>query len=214
MNIRAIIVDDHELFRIGVRTAIELCHLDISIAGEVESGKDLFNLLKTTAADIVLLDIALPDMSGIEIARRLKKEYPQIKILAVSALNATQIIEDMIAVGVEGFISKINSAPDALVEAIHTVMQGRNYFGKDIAEIISRIYVAHKKTTKITTEFTEQEKLVIECCQKGLSSKLIADRLFISPRTVDWHKSNIFRKLGIKSTLEMVKFAVDNGIIS
>jgi len=92
-------------------------------------------------------------------------------------------------------------------------MQGFDYFGTDISAIICRIYVAKKKTTKITSEFTEQEKRIIELCHEGLSAKLIADRLGITTRTADWHKSNIFSKLGINSTLEMVQFAVKNGII-
>ena len=212
--ITVIIVDDHELFRLGLRTAIELRHPDITVAGEAGSGHEFFSLLKTTSANIVLLDIALPDMSGSDIARRLKSEYPQIKILVVSAENTASTIEKMLDTGIEGFISKLNSNPDTLVEAIRSIAQGVDYFGKDIAEIISRIYIAKKKTTQITPEFTEQEKQIIECCQEGLSGKLIADRLNLSLRTVDWHKSNIFRKLGINSTLEMVQFALKNGIIN
>ena len=211
---KVIIVDDHELFRLGLRTAMELRHPDIVVAGEAGAGQEFFNLLTSVVADIVLLDIALPDMSGMAIAHRLKSEYPQLKILVVSAENTAPTIENMLDAGIDGFISKLNSNPDTLVEAIHSIMQGVDYFGKDIAEIISRIYIAKKKTTQITPEFTEQEKQIIECCQEGLSGKLIADRLNLSLRTVDWHKSNIFRKLGINSTLEMVQFALKNGIIN
>ena len=210
---KVILVEDHELFRMGLRTAIELRHHDITVVGEAETGRDFFTLLETVTADIVLLDIELPDMNGIAIARRLKDEYPQMKILTVSAMNDAKTIEEMLEIGIEGFTSKLNTTPDTLIEAIRTIMQGMNYFGKDIAEIIRRIYTAKKKTTQITTEFTEQEKRIIECCQEGLSCKLIADRLAISTRTVDWHKSKIFHKLGINSTLEMVRFAVKNGII-
>jgi DNA-binding NarL/FixJ family response regulator len=211
--IKVIIVEDHELFRLGLRTAIELRHPDIAIVGEAGSGGDFFYQLSTVETDIVLLDIALPDMNGIDIARRLKNEHPLIKILVVSAENTTQTIEEMINIGIDGFISKLKSNPDTLVEAIRTIMQGVDYFGKDIAEIISRIYIAKKKSTQITPEFSDQERHIIECCQEGLSGKLIADRLCLSLRTVDWHKSNIFRKLGINSTLEMVRFAVTNGIV-
>jgi DNA-binding NarL/FixJ family response regulator len=211
--IKVIIVEDHELFRLGVRTAIELRHPDIAIVGEARLGHEFFSLLKTTSADVALLDIALPDMSGTEIARRLKSEYPQMKILAVSAEHTASNVEEMLNIGIEGFISKLNSNPDILAEAIRSIMQGIDYFGKDIAEIISRIYIAKKRTMQITPEFTEQEKHIIEYCQAGLSGKIIADRLNISLRTVDWHKSNIFRKLGINSTLEMVQFAIKNGIV-
>jgi len=213
-DISLIIVDDHELFRLGLRTAIENSYPDIAIVGEAKSGADFFSLLETVSAfDIVLLDIMLPDISGIEIAQRLKVERPNVKILAISAENSVLTVEEMLQIGIEGFISKLNSNPDTLAQAIYSIMQGVEYFGKDISDIISRIYVSKKRTTEVTSEFSEHEKRIIECCLEGLPAKLIADRLGISIRTVDWHKSNIFRKLGINSTLEMVQYAVRNKII-
>ena len=211
--IKVIIVDDHELFRLGVRTAIQLRHPDIVITGEAGSGVEFFHVLETAAVDMVLLDIMLPDMSGIDIARRMKTEHPEVKILAVSAENSKETVQEMLHAGIEGFVSKVNTNADTLAEAIRSVDMGLDYFGKDISEIINRIYIAKKKTTHISEEFSDTEKRIIECCFEGLSGKLIADRLSISLRTVDWHKSNIFRKLGINSTLEMVQFAVKNGII-
>ena len=211
--INVIIVDDHELFRLGVKTAIENRHSDLRIAGEAESGAELFTLLTKVAADIVLLDIALPDMSGIDVARRLKTEYPQIKILAISAENATPVVQAMLDSGIEGFISKRHGGVDAFAEAIRSIVQGMEYYGKDISEIIYRIYVSKKRTAEVTSEFTQQEKRIIELCREGLPGKLIADRLGISLRTVNNHKSNIFCKLGINSTLEMVQYAVKNGIV-
>ena len=212
-KIKVIMVDDHELFRFSLRTAIECSYSDIVIAGEAGSGAAFFDLLKMVAADIVLLDIAMPGMSGIEIARRLKTEHPNMKILAVSAGNDLSTVEEMLQIGVEGFVSKSNCNPDILAEAIRSVMQGLEYFGRDISEIISRIYLAKKKTTNVGKEFSEQEKHIIELCLEGLPAKLIADRLGISTRTVDWHKSNMFSKLGINSTLELVQFVIKNKII-
>ncbi|MCL2434553.1 MAG: response regulator transcription factor [Lentimicrobiaceae bacterium] len=208
-----IIVDDHELFRIGIQSVIKSRYPDINIVGEAQSGAEFFALLKITPVDIVLLDIALPDTSGVDIARQLKREYPNVKILAISADNSASIIDEMLAIGIDGFISKLNSDPDTLVEAIRSVMQGIEYFGSDISSIIRQIYVAKKKTTQITSEFSEQERRIIECSHEGLSVKLIADRLGISINTVNWHKNNIFHKLGINNSLEMVRFAIKNGII-
>jgi len=194
--------------------AIEINHPDIVVVGEAKLGADFFRLVETAeAADVVLLDIALPDISGIEIARRLKSERSAMKILAISAENTAETVEEMLNIGIEGFVSKLHCNADIIVEAIRTVMQGLDYFGKDISDIISRIYIAKKKTTQVTSEFSEQEQRIIECCHEGLPAKLIADRLGVSPRTVDWHKSNIFRKLGINSTLEMMQFALKNKII-
>jgi len=211
--ITVILVDDHELFRLGVRAAIASRHPDICITGEAESGEELFRLLESTAADILLLDIILPDMSGIEIARRLKKERPELKILAISSENTAAVTQALLDVGINGFISKRMSGVDDLANAIRSIMSGFEYFGKDISDIIYRIYVSKKKTAEATAEFTEQEKKIIELCRDGLPSKQIADRLCISPRTVENHKNNIFRKLGINSTVEMIRYAMKNGII-
>ncbi|MCL2074663.1 MAG: response regulator transcription factor [Marinilabiliaceae bacterium] len=212
-KIKIIVVDDHEMIRCGIRYAIENRHPDIIIVGEAKSGAEFFSLNSLETADLTLLDIALPDINGIKIAQQIKKQYPNMKILAFSATENENDIKEMINTGVDGFISKENATTDILTEAIRSIMHGFNYFGKDISDIISRIYVAKKKSTNVTSEFSEQEKKVIELCIEGLSAKMIADRINISTRTVDWHKSNIFRKLGINSTIEMVNYCLKNGII-
>ena len=204
------------MYRNGIRLVIQYNHPDIVIVGEAKYGSEFFGLLETDAgasADIVLLDIALPDMSGIEIARRLKADRPALKILAISAENISSTVEQMLEIGIEGFISKFNCSNEILIEAIRAVMHGYEYFGNDISDIISRIYVAKKKQTQITSEFTDQEKRILECCHEGLPAKRIADRLNISTNTVQWHKANIFRKLGINSTLELVRYGLKSGII-
>jgi len=211
--ISVILVDDHELFRSGIRLALTSRHPDIHIAGEAETGAEFFAILKTTPADLVVLDVIMPDMSGIEIAKQLKKEKPEMKILVVSSENTAAVTEALLEVGINGFISKRMGGIDALADAIHSVMNGLDYFGKDISDIIYRIYVAKKKTTEITSEFTQQERKIIELCREGLQSKQIAGQLCISPRTVENHKNHIFRKLGINSTLEMIQYAMKHGII-
>jgi DNA-binding NarL/FixJ family response regulator len=211
--INAIIVDDHELFRLGVINAIKNNYPDINIVAEAETGAEFFALLKVKEVDIVLLDIMLPDTTGIEIARKMREEYPQIKILAISAENSLGIINQMISIGIDGFITKRTGGVATLVSAIHSIMSGFDFFGKDISEILHWAYVAEKKQTTVTHEFTGQEKKIIELCHQRLQAKEIADRLGISPRTVSAHKNNIFAKLGINNTYEMVQYAVKNGII-
>ncbi|MDH6312753.1 DNA-binding NarL/FixJ family response regulator [Parabacteroides sp. PFB2-10] len=211
--IRTILVDDHALFRLGVKSAIMNGHTDIGIVGEADSGTVLFCLLETTTPDIILLDILLPDMTGTTIARRLRKEYPAIKILAISAENTAEVVQEMIEIGIEGFISKRQGGVDEIAEAIRTIMNGYEYFGHDISAIIYKIYVSKKRTADVTPEFTDREREVIGLCRDGLLSKQIAERLCISSRTVDNHKNNIFRKLGINNTMEMVQYALKHGII-
>jgi len=212
--INVLIVDDHELFRMGIRAAIESRYPDIAVVGEAKTGAEFYALLKITAVDVVLLDIALPDTSGVDIARCLKTEYPAVKILAISAESSASIIDEMLHIGIDGFISKFNSNPDTLADAIRSVAQGVEYFGSDISHIIRQIYIAKKRTIEIGFEFSEQERHIIKCSHEGLPVKLIAERLCLSPKTINWHKSNIFRKLGINNSLEMVRYAIKNGIIN
>jgi two-component system response regulator NreC len=213
-KIKVILVDDHDLFRMTLRTAIETAHPDIAVVGDAKYGDDFFRLLETVSADIVLLDIDFKaGMKGTEIARRLKNERPEMKILVVSSQDGMKTVKEMVEIGIEGFISKDQGSIDAIVHAVHEVMQGHNYYGRDITSIISRIYVAKKNTTEVTHEFTEQERNIILLCHKGLSAKMIATELGITSRTVETHKSNIFRRLEINSTAEMVHYAQKIGII-
>ena len=211
--ITAILVEDHEIYRLGLKNAFEKNYPDIEIVAEAETGTEFFSLLKVKAADIVLLDIILPDMSGVEIARRLKKEKPDMKILVISTENTEENVKELVDMGIDGFVSKREGGVKALVEAIRSIMNGLEYFGKDIADIIYKIYVSKKKTTEVTVEFSDIERKIIELCREGLQSKQIADRLELSPRTIENHKSRIFRKLGINNTIEMVQYAMNNGII-
>ena len=211
--IYVIIVDDHPMFRTGIRMYIESKCNDICVVGEAGSGEELFRLPELTVAGLVLLDIELAGMNGIETARRLKREYPEMKILIISAQTTNEVVSAMLDTGINGFISKHRGGYENVAEAIRAVSNGYEYFGTDISEIIYNIYITTKKTTKITLEFTTQERQIIELCGQGLSAKKIAERLYITHRTVEHHKQNIFEKLGIHSTNELIQFAIKSGII-
>jgi DNA-binding NarL/FixJ family response regulator len=211
--IKLIVVDDHILFRMMLKSTFQSDYSDICVVGEAESGEELFRVLSAAPADLVLLDINLPDIWGVEIARRLRRDYPDLKILAVSAENTSETIHAMLEAGIDGFVSKQKCDTGELVKAIRTVMSGLEYFGCDIAGIIFEVYVSKKKTTEVTSEFTEREKEIILACRDGLMCKEIADRFGISIHTVNNHKKHIFHKLGINNTMEMVQYALKKGII-
>ena len=211
--IRVIIVDDHRLFRMGMKTVFESRHPDIQVAGEAGCGKELFAVLDTTPADLVLLDINLPDMSGEAIVGRLRRDYPALKILAVSGEDTVETIESMLEAGIDGFISKQKGDADELAVAIRTIMDGLEYFGRDISAIIFGVYVAKKKTTEVSAEFTDREREIILACRDGLLCKEIASRMNVSINTINTHKKRIFMKLGINNTMEMVQYAMKKGII-
>jgi len=211
--IQVIVVDDHRLFRVGLKAAFESGNSDIHIAGEADSGEALFRLAALANADLVLLDINLPGISGIEIARRLRSEYPAIKILAISAENSAATVKAMLEAGIDGFISKQHGDANELAEAIRMIMSGVEYFGRDISAIMFDVYVSKKKTSAVTDEFTKREREIILLCRDGLMCKEIAARLGISISTVNTHKERIFAKLGINTTMEVVQYALKNGII-
>ena len=211
--VQVIVVDDHNLFRMMLKSTFHSDYPDICIAGEAGSGEELFRVLSITPADLVLLDVNLPDIWGVDVARRLRSDYPAVKILALSAENTSETIQAMLDAGIDGFISKQRGNADELAQAIRTVVSGVEYFGRDISAIMFDVYVAKKKTSAVTGEFTAREREIILLCRDGLICKEIAARLGIAVNTVNNHKKNIFRKLGINNTMEMVQYALKNGII-
>ena len=211
--INIIIVDDHRLFRMGLRNTFKLSCSDINVIAEADSGEALFALPELATAHLVLLDINLPGMGGAAIAGRLRCDYPGLKILAISAENDSSTIQTMLEAGIDGFISKQKGDAEELAEAIRSVVNGEEYFGRDIASIIYDVYVAKKKTSSITSDFTDREREIMLLCREGLMCKEIADRLGISIHTINTHKRNIFQRLGINNTMEMVQYAMKKGII-
>jgi two-component system invasion response regulator UvrY len=212
-KIKVIIVDDHALFRTVMKNSFKSDFPDIEIVGEADSSKALFDILDFQTADLVLLDIIMPDMNGVEIAQKLRRCHPKIKILVISSENSSETIKTLVNLGIEGFISKQNANDKELYDAIIAVMNGMEYFGRDIASILYKVYVTKKKTTDVTAEFTKREKEIILLCRDGLISKEIADRLGISRNTVNTIKQHIFKKLDINNSMEMVQYAMKHGII-
>jgi len=211
--IKIFVVDDHNLFRVMMKAAFNAGYPDIYMAGEAENGKELFRQLTYTDVDLVLLDINLPDIWGVEVTRRLRREYPHIKIIAVSGENSTETIHEMIDAGINGFLSKQRSDPDELARAIREVMNDMTYYGRDVLSIMYDVYATKKKTSTLTEEFTDREREILLLSRDGLQYKEIADRLGISASTVNTHKQHIFQKLGINSTTEMVQYALKHKII-
>ena len=205
--IKIIIIDDHFLFRIGAKLALSNSPLGIEIVAEAASGRELFDALESTTPDLLLLDIILPDMSGIDIAQRVKTTRPEIKILLLSAEEPKRVIEQVLATGVEGYISKTAEMKE-IEDAIASVMNGLEYFGRDISKVIYEVYASKRKREQEEARFTAREMEIIRLCCDGLLVKEIASRLDISPSTVKTHKANIFLKLGINNSVELAKYVM------
>lgn len=210
-KIKIIIVDDHQMFRDGIKLALNE-EEEFDIIGEAGNGHELFELMKKQEPDLVITDISLPDISGIDISERLNKEYPAIKVLVLSMHSNEEFIYKALIAGADGYLPKETSISE-LTKAIIKINSGKDYFNKDISDKLIHAF-KKKNHTKNETEntLTKREKEIIRLIVEGLSNKEIADQLFISIRTVDTHKNNIMHKLHLKSSVELVKYAIKNNL--
>ena len=211
--INIIVVDDHKIMRDGIRSML-LGRNDIKIIGEAAHGYQLLESLKENDPDVIVLDIALPKMSGIEIAKILSKEYPRIKILVLTASTDEQTLKAAIKAGVPGFLSK-DTSKEEFIEAVRVVHFGQHYFGTNISNTIHQILTnsLNENTSKKDEELSNREIEIIKLFAEGLTYKEIAESLYISARTVETHKNNILKKLGLKNTIGLVKYAIKERII-
>ncbi|MBN3034301.1 MAG: response regulator transcription factor [Bacteroidales bacterium] len=208
-----ILVDDHKIIRDGIR-AMLLGQTRIRIAGEAAHAYELFTLLKNLCPAVVIMDIGLPRMSGIEAARVLKRDHPGVRILVLTANTDEQTIISSVRAGVHGFLPK-DSSKDELIEAIHTVARGKHYFGKNISGTLFQTIRDHMTEDSGSSDkecLTDREIEIIRLFVEGLTFREVAERLYISPRTVETHKNQIMKKLGLRTTVDLVKYAIKNNL--
>jgi DNA-binding NarL/FixJ family response regulator len=214
-KIKIMLVDDHQLVRDGIKALLG-GNDDIMIIGEASDEKELFEKLKTLLPDILIMDISLPGMSGIEITKKICVDRPEIKVLILSMYNNEEFIFNSLKAGAKGYLSKTTSR-DEMLEAIYTINSGEEFFGEAISRIMLRGYVKRatddeKSEDKPAEQLTTREIEILKLYVEGLINKEISDKLDISIRTVETHKNHIMRKLGLRSTVEMVKYAIRNKI--
>jgi DNA-binding NarL/FixJ family response regulator len=215
-RIRVILLDDHQIVRDGIRALLGGSD-DISIAGEASNFNELLELLKLTEPDVVLTDISLPEVSGIEITRFLTENHPQIKVLILSMHTGEDFIFNALKAGAKGYLPK-NTTRRELIEAIQSVHNNQEFFSSQISNIILKSYVRKAKTADTQKQETEEvltarEIEILKLFAGGMSNQEIADKLFISIRTVESHKNHIMQKLELKSTVDLIKFAIKNKIV-
>jgi DNA-binding NarL/FixJ family response regulator len=214
-KIKIILVDDHQMFRDGLK-AILSDQPDIELIADLGSGQELIELLNSAVPDLILTDISMPEISGIELTEYVQKHFPQIKILILSMHSDEEYIIKALRAGANGYLPKETSITE-LLKAIQTIYKGENYFNKSISDTILNS-ISNKAEVK--TDPSEEEKLtkreieIIQLVVEGLSNKEIANKLFISIRTVDSHKNHIMQKLHLKSSVEMVKYALKHKLAS
>ncbi|WP_321319402.1 response regulator transcription factor [Labilibaculum sp.] len=207
---KIIIVDDHKIFRKGLRFLLEDME-GINVIAEAEDGKEFLNLLEISTPDIVLMDINMPKMNGIEAAIEAMKFHPKLKIIVLSMHGEEQYYDKMVEAGVKGFLLK-NSDVDELSAALQTVALGGSYFSQELLVGILNKRKEQKKPSEIVN-FTDRELEVLQLICKGFNNNKIADTLFISIRTVERHRANLLSKTNCTNSIAMVMFAVKHNII-
>lgn len=213
-KIRIVIADDHTIVRSGVISLLSL-NPDFEVVGEAENGREAIELVRAQQPDVVLMDIGMPVLNGLEATRRIKKEFPHVKVLVLSGYDNDEYILQMIQSGANGYILK-NSFLDDLYSAIRSVNEGMAFFSPSVSKIIVESYV-HKpgegETSKPKRLLTPREREILQLIAEGHLHHQIAERLNISVRTVDTHRQNIMKKLDIHDTAGLVTYAIKNGIV-
>lgn len=213
LPLRILIVDDHQMFREGIRRRLEQ-EPDITVVGEAASAEDAMAEVSRTNPTIVLLDIRLPGTSGIELARQLRQQWPDLKILVLTGYDFDQYVRAVARVGVSGYLLK--TAPqDAVVHAIREVAAGGAVLPPSIASKVLKHYSVDSSVVRegMMGELTLRETEVLELLHQGIRNADIAKRLTISPRTVEAHVSSIISKLGAQSRTGAIRVAVEKGLI-
>lgn len=208
-KIRVLVVDDHPLMLIGISAMLQGVP-DIEVVGTASDGASAFEKAAELKPDVMLSDVVMPGMDGVELASRMRAELPDIALLMLSSDSSPATMEKLLRIGIDGFLPK-TSDNATLVDAIRSVAAGYEYFGADTARLIERISTAKKASESL---FTPREMDVIRLSCKGLQYKEIAGELGIKYLTVATIKNNIFNKLGINNTVELVLYAIKKNLIT
>jgi two-component system response regulator NreC len=214
MPIRLLLVDDHAVVRSGLRMLLEH-ESDIEIVGEAGTAREAMALAASLAPDVALMDIGLPDKSGIEATAAIKQAQPRVAIVALTIYEDDEYFFKMLEAGASGYVPK-RAAPEELLTAIRSAAAGEIYLYPSLAKLLVRDYLSggHEAGNKdALDELTEREKEVLAYLAEGSSNREIAEALVISPKTVARHRENLMQKLNLHSRAELVKYAIRKGII-
>lgn len=211
--IRLMIVDDHQIVRAGLHMLFA-AEADMEIVGEVGSGAEALQLLPELKPDVVIMDVAMPGMSGIEATRRIKQIAPEVAVLALTMHEDEQYFLEMLNAGAAGYIPK-RAAPDDLVEAIRVVYQGNVFLHATLAKFLINEVIQHNgaKAAQDGDSLTGREREVLRLIAEGMTSREIAQLLTLSPKTVDRHRENIMAKLNLHRRVDLVKYALERGLM-
>jgi DNA-binding NarL/FixJ family response regulator len=211
-----LIIDDHSLFREGLKAIIGRNHR-FEVVGQAGNGRDGLQKARELKPDLVLVDMSLPDQSGIQLTREIKNTLPKTRIMIITMHSKIDYIVKAFQSGATGYVIKESTA-ERLLQGIDTVLKGEYFMDSSVShKVVEKLMEFPEKEVKMTDAsydtLTRREQEIMVLLAQGLSNKQIAEKLFISPKTVENHRSNILRKLNIHSTIELVRYAARLGII-
>lgn len=214
-TIRLVIADDHEIFRDGLALMLSK-QQDIALAGQAANGRELIALVEEIQPDVIMTDVKMPLMDGIEATRTLLSRHPDLKIIALSMFDEENLIVDMLEAGAKGYLLK-NADKQEILDAIHSVYEDKTYYchhtSSKLASLISKSkFNPHKKKEPII--FTDREIEIIRLICQQLTAQEIADKVYLSKRTVEGHRTRILEKMNVKNTAGVVIFALKHKIVT
>lgn len=213
-RITVLVADDHTIVRKGICSLID-GKADIQVIGEAEDGRDAIEKAEALSPDVILMDITMPHLNGLEATRQIKKMFPQIKILALTMYTNEEYILQILQAGASGYVVK-QAAPAELLSAIQAVYRGDSFLSPSISKTLIDEYIKHTAPQNPIEQekLTDREREVLQLIAEGYSNREIADKLNLSVKTIGVHRTNIMEKLEVHNVTDLVKYALRKGIIS
>jgi DNA-binding NarL/FixJ family response regulator len=214
MSIKVLIADDHQIVREGLRALLEK-EIDIRVLGEAEDGRMVLRMARELQPDVIIMDVAMPDLNGIEATRQIVGELPGVKIIALSMHDDRRFVLNMLKAGAAGYMLKDCAFKD-LAKAIRVVMSHKTFLSPEVADIVVKDYLSTTQTAESSAfnQLSPREREVLQLLAEGKTSALIAESLHISIKTVETHRQQIMVKLKIRSVAELTKYAIREGLTS
>lgn len=215
-KIKVLVVDDHTIVRDGICALLAIAG-DIEVVGEAANGIEALNMVKKLNPDVVLMDIGMPIMGGLEATRRIRKEFPGTKVLILTQYDDKEYVFPIIEAGAAGFISKAAASAE-LVSGIRSVYRGDSYLSPSIAKVVVNDYQRGRDGVPAShdsyEQLTERERDVLKLAAEGYTTQEIADMLVVSPKTVEWYKTSLMNKLNLHSKTDLIKYAIRNRVVT
>jgi two-component system response regulator NreC len=212
MNIKVLIADDHQIVREGLRSMLEK-ETWIKVVGEAEEGRTTLRLARELTPDVIIMDVAMPDLNGIEATRQILAELPTIKVIALSMHDDRRFILNMVKAGAKGYLLKDSAFKD-LVKAIRVVVANKTYLSSEITDIVVKDYLATSTSQESSAFYllSPREREVLQLIAEGMTTNQIGEHLHVSIKTVETHRAQLMAKLEVKGVAELTKYAIREGL--